>query len=63
MTFLHVVFGEMVPKNIAFSIPDRAVLVLAVPLVFISRLVKPVIWLLNEIANNSLRLVGVETKE
>src|SRR5215204_3388594 len=37
VTFLHVVFGEMVPKNIAFSIPDRAVLVLAVPIVLDSR--------------------------
>lgn len=63
VTFLHVVFGEMVPKNIAFSIPDRAVLVLAVPLVYISRIVKPVIWFLNEIANNVLRLVGVEPKD
>src|SRR5690606_26141538 len=25
VSFLHVVFGEMVPKNLAFSIPDRAV--------------------------------------
>jgi len=63
VTFLHVVFGEMVPKNIAFSIPDRAVLVLGVPLVFISRVVKPIIWLLNEIANKFLRLVGVEPKD
>ena len=28
VTFMHVVFGEMVPKNIAFSIPERAALVL-----------------------------------
>jgi len=63
VTFLHVVFGEMVPKNIAFSIPDRAVLVLAIPLVFISRLVKPIIWMLNETANGALRLVGVEPKD
>ena len=26
VTFLHVVFGEMVPKNPAFSVPDRAAL-------------------------------------
>ncbi len=63
VSFLHVVFGEMVPKNIAFSIPDKAVLILALPLVFISRVVKPVIWLLNEIANQFLRLVGVEPKD
>ena len=27
VSYLHVVFGEMVPKNLSFSIPDRAVLV------------------------------------
>jgi CBS domain containing-hemolysin-like protein len=63
VTFLHVIFGEMVPKNIAFSIPDRAVMVLAVPLVAISRVVKPIIWLLNGVANASLRAVGVEPKD
>src|SRR4051794_17874783 len=35
VTFLHVVFGEMVPKNLAFSVPDRAALMLAPPLVFL----------------------------
>src|SRR3954462_9111816 len=33
VSFLHVVFGEMVPKNISFSMPDRAALLLAPPLV------------------------------
>ncbi|MEJ1088892.1 hemolysin family protein [Microbacterium sp. Mu-80] len=62
VSFLHVVFGEMVPKNLAFSLPDRAVLVLAPPLVFVSRVFGPVIWALNGIANNVLRLFRVEPK-
>ena len=60
VTYLHVVLGEMVPKNISFSVPDRAVLLLAPPLVFISRIFGPLIWLLNGIANGILRLVRVE---
>jgi CBS domain containing-hemolysin-like protein len=63
VTFLHVVFGEMVPKNTAFSVPDRAALILAPPLVFVARLVKPVIWTLNAIANGILKLFGVEPKD
>ena len=35
VSYLHVVFGEMVPKNAAFSMPDQAVLLLAPPLVWI----------------------------
>ncbi len=62
VTYLHVVIGEMVPKNMAFSIPETAVLWLAPPLVMISRALKPVIWFMDAIANRFLRLVGVEPK-
>ena len=60
VTYLHVVVGEMVPKNMAFSIPDKSVLLLAPPLVLVSRVMKPVIWLMDALANGFLRLVGVE---
>jgi CBS domain containing-hemolysin-like protein len=63
VTFLHVVLGEMVPKNISFSVPTRAALILAPPLVMVSRVVKPVIWTLNGIANSILRLFKVEPKD
>jgi CBS domain containing-hemolysin-like protein len=63
VTFLHVVFGEMVPKNLSFSVPDRAVLMLAPPLVFVSRLFRPIIWALNAMANAVLRLFKVEPKD
>lgn len=62
VSYLHVVFGEMVPKNLSFSVPDRAVLMLAPPLVFLARLFRPIIVALNATANGVLRLVGVEPK-
>lgn len=62
VSYLHVVFGEMVPKNLAFSIPERAVLILAPPLVWISKIFMPVIWVLNAAANGVLRLFRVEPK-
>jgi CBS domain containing-hemolysin-like protein len=63
VTFLHVVFGEMVPKNVAFSVPDRAVLLLATPLVFVERVFRPLIYALNGTTNALVRLVGVEPKD
>ena len=63
MSFLHVVFGEMVPKNISFSVPDRAVLILATPLVGVGRAVRPIIVALNATANGVLRLFRVEPKD
>ncbi|RWZ46411.1 HlyC/CorC family transporter [Labedella phragmitis] len=63
VSYLHVVFGEMVPKNLSFSIPDRAVLLLAPPLVMFARIFKPIIWTLNATANAVLRLFRVEPKD
>ncbi len=62
VSFLHVVLGEMVPKNISFSMPDRAVLLLATPLVGIARVFRFVIVALNATANGVLRLFRVEPK-
>ncbi|MGL3805913.1 hemolysin family protein [Paeniglutamicibacter sp. R2-26] len=62
VTFLHVTFGEMVPKNISVSMADKAVLILAGPLLMLSTLVHPVVVSLNAIANGFLRLLKVEPK-
>ena len=63
VTFLHVIFGELVPKNASFSMPDRATLLLAPPLVFIARIVKPIIVAMNATANLALRLFRVQPKD
>lgn len=63
VTFLHVVFGELVPKNASFSVPDRAILLLAPPLVFVGRGVRPVIVVMNAIANGVLHLFRVVPKD
>lgn len=62
VSFLHVVIGEMVPKNLSFSVPDRAALILAPPLVFLSLVFRPIIFALNASANVVLRLFGVQPK-
>ena len=63
VTFLHVVLGEMVPKNLAFSVPDRAALLLAPPLVLVSKIFHPVIGTLNWLANMILRAFRVQPKD
>jgi len=61
--YLHVVLGEMVPKNLALAGPDRAALALAPPLAGIVRILHPFIAVLNWIANAVLRSVGVTPKD
>ena len=63
VTFLHVTFGEMVPKNISVSVADKAALLLAPPLMFVARLVNPVIVALNWSANHILKLMRIEPKD
>lgn len=57
---LHVVVGEMVPKNISISTAHRALLVLAPPLVAIGHLVRPLIEAMDHLANWFLRRFGIE---
>jgi CBS domain containing-hemolysin-like protein len=63
VVYLHVVLGEMVPKNLAVSGPESAALWFAPPLVLIARVLKPVIVALNWVANHCVRLLGVEPKD
>jgi CBS domain containing-hemolysin-like protein len=63
VTFLHVTFGEMVPKNMSVSAADKAALLLAPPLVYIGRSVRPVIVALNWSANHIVRLFRIEPQD
>jgi CBS domain containing-hemolysin-like protein len=63
VAFLHVVLGEMVPKNIALAGPDRSALALGPPLALIVRVLHPGISALNWIANRTLRLIGVVPRD
>jgi len=60
VVFLHMVVGEMAPKNIAISSPERSALVLALPFRAFILVFRPLIALLNGIGNAFLRLFGVK---
>lgn len=60
---LHVLVGEMVPKNLALAEPERVALWLVPPLVGFVKLARPLIALFNLMANGVLRLLRVEPKD
>jgi CBS domain containing-hemolysin-like protein len=60
---LHMVLGEMVPKNIAIAGPERSALLLGPALYTVVLVLKPAIVLLNWIANVVLRALRVEPKD
>ena len=57
---LHMLLGEMVPKNVALAGPERAAMLLAPPLLGFVRLFRPAIVALTAAATGLLRLLKVE---
>ncbi|MEU5365125.1 hemolysin family protein [Streptomyces sp. NPDC005925] len=62
-TYLHMLLGEMVPKNIALAEPVHSALLLGPPLVALARALRPVIFTINACANALLTLLRVDIKE
>ena len=63
VTFFHMVIGEMAPKNIAIAVPERSALWLAVPFGIFVTLFRPIIVGLNGLANQGVRLMGIEPQQ
>ncbi|MFF1448970.1 hemolysin family protein [Streptomyces sp. NPDC058274] len=61
-TYLHMLLGEMVPKNVALAEPVRTALLLGPPLVALARGLRPVIFSVNAFANALLKVLRVEAK-
>ena len=60
ITFLHVVFGELIPKTLALQVPDRVALWLAGPLLLFAAASRPLIYLINRTGNAIIRRAGFE---
>src|SRR5262249_41989747 len=58
ITFMHVVFGELIPKTIALQSPEATSLWVARPLNMFGQLSNPVIAVMNGVGNMILRQCG-----
>ncbi|MGW4352508.1 hemolysin family protein [Nocardia sp. NPDC004582] len=63
VVILHILLGEMIPKNIALAGPERMALLLVPVHLMWLRLAKPLIALYNFAANISLRALRIEPKD
>lgn len=59
VTFLHLVVGEMAPKSWAIAHPEKSATLLALPMRAFMWLTRPLLNMLNNLANRCLRRVGV----
>lgn len=60
ITYLHIVFGEMIPKALALGHAMSVVLWVTPPMLVASRLLFPLVLALNYLANLLLGLAGIE---
>ncbi|MGZ0230299.1 MAG: hemolysin family protein [Acidimicrobiales bacterium] len=60
VSFLHMVLGEMVPKNVTLAGPERAAVVLLPFHARVVSLFRPVIWLVNALSVGVVRLFKIE---
>lgn len=59
ITVLHIVFGELAPKSIAIQRPEATTLFLSYPLHGFYVVFRPIVWVLNGIANFILKGIGI----
>ena len=62
-TFLTLVLGELVPKQLALRQPERVSAAIAGPLVAVARVGAPVVWLLGASSSLVMRLFGLRADE
>ena len=60
--YLHVVLGEMVPKNLSLANPERAAMVLGPPMMALVAVLRPIATGLDSMANALMRLLRIEPR-
>jgi CBS domain containing-hemolysin-like protein len=63
VVYLHVVLGEMIPKNLALAGPDRAALILGPPVWGIVQTLRPLLIVINTLARWILRVIGATLRD
>ena len=59
ITFLTIIFGELVPKRLGQMYPERVAVLVARPMDLLSSAVRPFVWLLSACTQATLRLLGI----
>ena len=59
ITFLTIIFGELVPKRLGQMYPERVAVLVARPMDMLSSATRPFVWLLSACTEATLRLLGI----
>lgn len=61
ITYLSLIFGELVPKRVALHSPERIAILAAAPMMLISKVAAPLVWLLKLSIDAVLRVLKRDT--
>lgn len=63
VTYLTLIFGELLPKRIGLAIAENASKVVARPMYYLSVIASPFVWLLAKSTSVMFRLLGIRSEE
>ncbi|MDR2236126.1 MAG: hemolysin family protein [Chryseobacterium sp.] len=63
ITFLSIVFGELIPKRLGLKFPEKTALIIARPMYWLSMIASPFVWLLTITNESILKLFGIRSDE
>lgn len=63
VTILHILFGEMVPKNIAIAGPESVAMILVPAHMIFVKVTRPLLLAMNHMARLTLKMFGIEQRD
>jgi putative hemolysin len=60
LTYLSVVFGEIIPKRVALVIAERVASIIAIPMDWVSRITYPVVWIFTKTSQLIMKLLRLD---
>lgn len=63
VTLLTIILGELVPKKIGMSSSEKIARIISGPMVFLSWLTKPFVWILSKSTDGIVKLLGIKEQE
>ncbi|GLQ97018.1 hemolysin family protein [Dyella mobilis] len=62
ISFIQIVIGELVPKRLALSAPEKVSSIVGMPMLVLSRSTAPFVWMLNRSSSLLLKLLRVKDR-
>lgn len=63
LTFLSVIFGEIIPKRLGLVLPEKIAAIFAIPMNFITKIAFPIVWFLTYVSESLMNFFGMNKIE